>query len=97
MSVQLAPEDIYKRMGVERTPEVKQLLFSVEQNDDGKPFIRVTTAAAIKESYVNFLVEVDWLKGRLLREFTIVVDQPVLLDEEAQPVVAPEIEQQKPE
>jgi pilus assembly protein FimV len=36
----------------------------------------VTTRSAVKEPFLNFLIEADWSKGRLLREFTVLLDPP---------------------
>ncbi|MDX1810754.1 MAG: FimV/HubP family polar landmark protein [Gammaproteobacteria bacterium] len=92
MEIKLANDAIYKRMGVERNPVVKDLRFSISQNAEGQYFIDVSSANVISEPFVNFLIEVDWNAGRLLREFTILLDPPVVLEEEAPEVEKPEAE-----
>ena len=43
----------------------------------------VTTRSAVKEPFLNFLIEADWSKGRLLREFTVLLDPPFYADQPA--------------
>ncbi|MBR9882535.1 MAG: hypothetical protein GYB21_02295 [Oceanospirillales bacterium] len=44
---------------------------------DGTGVIRLKSSAPIKEPFLNFLVEVNWPAGRLVREYTLLLDPPV--------------------
>jgi len=59
----------------------------------GKTTIKVTTSKPVREPFLNFLIELDWTKGRLLREYTLLLDPPVYSAAVAarvqQPVAAP--------
>ena len=44
---------------------------------DGKSVIRVTSSKPVQEPYLNFLVQVLWPNGRLLREYTVLLDPPL--------------------
>lgn len=91
IDIRLASDGVYKRMGIERNPLVEKLQFSVgEANSAGQFFIDVKSPNTITEPFVNFLIEVNWNSGRLLREFTILLDPPVTLDEKAPAVEVPE-------
>ncbi|MEZ5450416.1 MAG: FimV/HubP family polar landmark protein, partial [Thiolinea sp.] len=46
---------------------------------NGKPVILVTSDAPISEPFVNFLLEVTWPNGQLLKEYTVMLDPPVLM------------------
>jgi pilus assembly protein FimV len=37
----------------------------------------VTSKEPVQDSYLDFLVEANWPKGRLLREYTVLLDPPV--------------------
>ena len=39
-------------------------------------YVRITTANAITEPFLTFLVEATWSRGRLLREYTVLLDPP---------------------
>ena len=82
LEIKLAPAAVYERMGIERTVQLEQLKFNVVKSADGDDLIVVTTPLTVTEPFLNFLIEVNWASGRLLREFTILLDPPVFLDEE---------------
>ncbi|MDH5545942.1 MAG: hypothetical protein OEZ43_10130 [Gammaproteobacteria bacterium] len=97
LSVNLAPNDVYNRMGIERGEIQENLKFRVDQNSNGDAFIRVYTLESFGEPFLNFLIEVNWPSGRLLREFTILLDPPVFEQEEAKPVSTPGLDEPPPE
>jgi len=92
IEIKLASNAIYERMGIERSALIDQLIFTVQEQDDGKHVIHISTRSPVTEPFLNFLIEVNWRNGRLLREFTVLLDPPVLLEEQAAPVTAPETE-----
>ncbi len=83
MIVSLAPQEAFLRAGVERPFMLRQLRFEVVQTPDGQPIIQVTTRRPIVEPFLNFLVEVDWPRGRLLKEYTVLLDPPVFMTDMA--------------
>ena len=88
--VDLAPNAIYERMGIERSSTLQKLKFALEKTPEGAPYIHVFTDEVITEPFLNFLIEVNWSNGRLLREFTLLLDPPVLLDEKPTAIEAPQ-------
>ncbi|MDY0248873.1 MAG: FimV/HubP family polar landmark protein [Pseudomonas sp.] len=74
---QLASPEDFGRAGVGREFFLTGLKFTPVLNAKGKSVIRVTSANPVKEPYLNFLVEVLWPNGRLLREYTILLDPPL--------------------
>lgn len=88
--VSLASRDAFRKAGLERAIELSDLRFKVEKSADGESAkILVTTRKAVKEPFLNFLLEADWAKGRLLREFTILLDPPYFAQQEAPAAAAP--------
>ncbi|MDO9322110.1 MAG: FimV/HubP family polar landmark protein, partial [Pseudomonas sp.] len=71
-----SPED-FTRAGVDRQFLLNDLKFTPVIKANGKSFIRVTSNKPIREPYLNFLVEVLWPSGRLLREYTVLLDPPL--------------------
>lgn len=71
-----SPED-FKRSGVEREFQLTDLRFKVDLSNRANPVVRVTSQRPIKEPYLNFLIELNWTSGRLLREYTTLLDLPV--------------------
>ena len=79
--VSLASRDSFARAGLSRSNHLSDLRFVVKKNEIGdQAIILVTTKDAIKEPFLNFLVEADWSKGRVLREFTVLLDPPFFAD-----------------
>ena len=82
--VSLATREAFTRAGLDRPRHLSDLKFTVSKSEDGKTaVIMVTTRSAVKEPFLNFLIEADWSKGRLLREFTVLLDPPFYGDQPA--------------
>jgi pilus assembly protein FimV len=73
----LASQEDFDRVGVERNYLLTDLRFRVVPGDDGALVIRVTSSKPIIEPFLNFIVEVLWPTGRILREYTVLLDPPV--------------------
>lgn len=79
VNVHLAPAEVFKSAGVVWYPFLSQLRFVPQVNANGQVVIGVTTDFPIREPYLDFLIKVDWPKGRLIREYTVLLDPPVTL------------------
>ncbi|MEZ5557449.1 MAG: FimV/HubP family polar landmark protein [Pseudomonadales bacterium] len=86
--VSLASPEDYARVGVERFFFLTSLRFEVAAARGGA-VVKVSSAQAITEPYLNFLVEVLWPNGRLLKEFTLLLDPPTYGQAAAPAVTAP--------
>ncbi|MCG7984169.1 MAG: hypothetical protein JAY90_15640 [Candidatus Thiodiazotropha lotti] len=87
--VSLASHEAFKKAGMDRPFHLTGLKFAPQLTASGKPVITITSRDAIREPFLNFLVEVNWPKGRLVREFTVLLDPPVTLSRKPAPVAAP--------
>ncbi len=89
--VTLASRDSFKRAGLSRPRHLSDLRFAVKKNEAGdSAVVVVTTRTAVKEPFLNFLVEADWAKGRVLREFTVLLDPPFYADSPAPAETVPQ-------
>lgn len=77
LAVALASADDFARVGIDRARMETPLSFTVSRGANGQAIIKVTSSRPIKEPFLNFLLEVNWSKGRLLREYTVLLDPPV--------------------
>ncbi|VAX08990.1 hypothetical protein MNBD_GAMMA26-2234 [hydrothermal vent metagenome] len=96
VKVQLASPEAFARIGIERPYFLTKLRFKPSLNAAGKAVIHVTSHIAIREPFLNFLIEVNWAKGRLVREYTVLLDPPVTLKNLPLPVAPPVIRAQAP-
>jgi pilus assembly protein FimV len=71
----LASPDIYKSAGLEY-PYGNKFKFQIESRPNGEPYLKVTSAQPINDPFVVMLVELTWSSGRLLREYTFLLDPP---------------------
>jgi FimV-like protein len=75
LSVSLATADEFSRAGVERVLFLNNLKFSPILRGN-RNLIRVTSSKAVKEPFLNFVVQLNQPNGRLLREYTVLIDPP---------------------
>ncbi len=77
LKVTLGSDAQFERAGLERPFHLARLRFKVvaEQGESGH--LRVTTKGPVIEPFLNFLVDVSWSRGRVLREYTLLLDPPV--------------------
>lgn len=79
LQVRLASPEAFQRVGLERpTRLAANLQFEVVEAGRAQPVIRVTTDQPVDEPLLSFLIEVDWGAGRMLREFTALLDPPYI-------------------
>jgi Tfp pilus assembly protein FimV len=75
--VALASPATFARVGLERPSGlISALQFDFAQDAQGRAVIRVRSATPVDVPVVSFLIEVDWGRGRLVREYSALVDRP---------------------
>ena len=85
--VKLASRKEFSRAGLDRPYLLNDLRFKSEVID-GVPHIIVTSGSPIREPFLNFLIEIDWPNGHLLREYTVLLDPPVFMTQAASTALA---------
>lgn len=89
-----SPED-FAKAGVDRQAFLNDLTFTPVLNASGKSVLRVTSSKPLSEPMVKFLVQVMWPNGRLLRDYSVLLDpskfSPQTADAAAQPAPSPTI------
>jgi pilus assembly protein FimV len=76
MTVRLADADVFKSAGLPRPYHLTQLKFEPVETAENAGYIRVTSKERIREPYLNFIIEVSWPNGKLLREYTVILRKP---------------------
>ena len=95
LKVALASPETFERYGLERPFYLQGISFEVVQTGraDGN-YILLRSATPMTEPFLTILVEATWSNGRLLREYTVLLDPPTFAprsEAPAQPeVTAPE-------
>lgn len=75
LSVSLATADEFSRAGVERLFFLNNLKFAPILRGN-RTVIRVTSSKPVIEPFLNFVVQLNQPTGRLLREYTVLIDPP---------------------
>ena len=90
----LASPETFARIGLmPPVGVVADLRFVQALDARGNPIIRVTSSQPVTEPLLTFLVEVDWGQGRLVREYSALVDTPRTFSAPLQPTIqAPAVE-----
>ena len=89
MKVVVGSDEAFEKAGIERPLFLSRMRFSVVRNDQGTPVIHITSKDVVREPFLDFLLEISWSKGRLLREYTVLVDPPVTMPAAAPATRAP--------
>jgi pilus assembly protein FimV len=92
LKAELASSEVFQRYGLERPAYLSTIEFSVGRGQDGRNVLRVRSREPISEPFVSFLVDVNWNRGRLLREYTVLLDPPAFAapaERAPAPVAAP--------
>ena len=88
LQARLAAPETFERVGLARpTGLVGGLDFYVTMSSDDRPVIRVTSDQPVQVDAVNFLIEVDWGQGRLVREYSALVSAPGTVAAAGQPLI----------
>ncbi|MCG7199544.1 hypothetical protein MD273_07390 [Marinobacter pelagius] len=79
--VDIASDAAYERVGLDRNQFLSKLRFEVVTGTDGNLVVNVSSREPLREPYLNFLLELTWPNGRLMREYAVLVDPPVYAED----------------
>ncbi|HSH43731.1 MAG TPA: FimV/HubP family polar landmark protein [Arenicellales bacterium] len=92
LEVQLGSAEDFQRADVPRAEFLKQLQFEVTGTSDGGAFVTVTSEQPMKEPFLHFLIAAQWSGGKMVREYTGLLDPPLYAREEPAEIESPGIE-----
>ncbi|HMM55277.1 MAG TPA: FimV/HubP family polar landmark protein [Candidatus Desulfobacillus sp.] len=88
LTARLASSETFRQEGIEFAPVLADVKVAIDRRSGGKHVIRMTTTRPVNEPFLGLLVEVNWMAGRLVREYTFLLDPaPEVLARK--PVAAP--------
>jgi pilus assembly protein FimV len=89
LTAKLASPEAFKAANIDFNPALLSLRFNVEQRG-GRQFIRVSSTQPLNEPFVDMLLELSWNNGRLVREYTFLLDPAELRATQSAQVAARE-------
>jgi len=88
LTAAIASSEAYNLQGIERPPFHNAIKVEVKKKSNGLPVIKLSTSQPVTDPFLDMLVQVDWPTGRLLREFTLLLDPPEYANQSANNPVA---------
>ena len=91
VKVRLASRTEFNEAGTDRPEFLTNLRFTPMIGPSGEPMIQVTSRVPVREPYLDFLIEVIWPEGRLVKEYTVLLDPPATTSRGAPRVAQPRV------
>ncbi|MEM8498266.1 MAG: FimV/HubP family polar landmark protein [Pseudomonadota bacterium] len=94
--IKLASMQDFDRANVDREFFLTGMRYEVVLDGRGGGVVKVTTEDPVREPYLNFLLEAKWPSGRLIREYTLLLDLPAFTSTSSADSVALQAPQSAP-
>ena len=77
LKASLASRDTFSHFGADYPSFLGTLSFTTQRAADGHAVIHVSSSGVADEPFATLLVEADWARGHVVREYTVLLDPPV--------------------
>jgi pilus assembly protein FimV len=77
VTAQLASRETFARYGLDWPAYLAGVQVRTVRAPDGRQMLKLRSTEAISEPFITLLVEVNWARGHLVREYTMLLDPPV--------------------
>ncbi|HWN30577.1 MAG TPA: fimbrial protein FimV, partial [Burkholderiales bacterium] len=67
LAAKLAAPDTFKQANIQYISALSGVKFSVEKKPDGQPYLKLKTLQPVNEAFLDFLIELNWASGRLVK------------------------------
>ena len=76
LAVRLPPADAFRKANIDYSGALLSIKFNIEQRGEGRYVVVLSSTQPMNEPFLDLLVELDWATGRLVREYTFLLDPP---------------------
>ena len=76
MSARLAPQSAFREAGIDYATALYDLRFTIEKRSNGTPVLKISSAKPVNDPFMDFLIELNWPAGPIVREYTFLLDPP---------------------
>ena len=94
LEIKLATDSDFRRANISIEPVVKLLQFNVINGETG-PWIHLTTDGPVRTPFLHFLAAIEWSGGKIIREYTALLDPPGYDTVAGQPIALPSTTDQR--
>ena len=70
----IASKENFEAQGIERLPIHADIQTTFVKNADGKVFLKLNSAKAVQDPFLDLLIEIQSAKGKTYREYTVLLD-----------------------
>ena len=81
--VSLASAEAFERAGVSRDFFLSRLQFSIDRDRANQRIVKIITDQPVVEPYLDFLVQLQWPEGRVMRSYTMLLDLPIYREDQS--------------
>jgi pilus assembly protein FimV len=74
LQARLASLDAFRQANIEFSSALAGVQTVVERRPNGRTFVRLTSGQPVNEPFLDMLVELSWASGKLVREYTFLLD-----------------------
>lgn len=85
----LASLQAFKSAGIEFNAALSNARVNVERRPDGRFVLRLNTDAPVSDPFIDLIIEASWSSGRVLRDYTLLLDPPPARPQAAPTVATP--------
>jgi FimV-like protein len=76
LAARIATPEAFQRANLQYRDSVEALRTSIVKREDGRYYVTVTTPDAVRELFMDILLEVSWAGGQTVRPYTALIDPP---------------------
>ena len=76
ITARLAPPEVYQQANAQLNPALVGTRITVEKRANGELYLRVSTPRPIQEPFIELIVELNSESGRVMRQYTALLDPP---------------------
>jgi pilus assembly protein FimV len=88
LRARIADPSVYRDNGAQYVGALARARITVEQGANAS-YLRVTTSAPVNEPFLNLIIELSWATGRVVRDYTFLLDPPGATEMQAIEPAAP--------
>lgn len=78
ITAKIASQESFRQANIEYSGVLSTLRFTLDKRSNGQPYFRLSSDRPIGDPFLDLLVELSWSSGRLIREYTFLLDPPEL-------------------
>jgi pilus assembly protein FimV len=77
MKASIAPQEVYNSQGMKRQPIHSDIKIDLNNTGTNSALMVLKSSNPVKESFVDLLIQIDSPKGKVLKEYTVLLDPPI--------------------